>query len=107
MLYKKIQPKSVREALSQLHLLINNSRFIKGTLVYLRNTCGKTNCKCAKGEKHISLYIKQNLQGKTKMTLIPKSRWEDVKQMVDKYKQVIRLLNTASDFEWRHLKDKP
>jgi hypothetical protein len=107
MLYKKQQSKPVREALSQLHLLINNDRIIKGTLVYLRNTCGKSNCKCAKGEKHISLYIKQNLKRETKITLIPKSRWQDVKQMVDNYKKAIQLLNTVSDFEWRHLKDKP
>ena len=29
-------------------------KVIKGSLVELKRTCGKPNCRCQKGEKHIS-----------------------------------------------------
>ena len=75
---------------------------------YLRNKCGKKNCKCAKEEKHISLYIQKTMKGKGKIkkTLIPKSRWEDVKEMNKRYKEILNLLDEVSDYQWEHIKDR-
>ena len=103
---KSLRPKSVRNAISQLHLLLNNSTFIRGTPTFLRNTCGKPNCKCTRGEKHLSLYIRQSLNGKLKTVLVPHSRWDDVQLMAQNYKKIIELLEIVSAFEWNHLKDK-
>jgi hypothetical protein len=81
---------------------------MRGSFYYLRNKCGKKNCKCAKGEKHISLYIQKNIKGKGKIkkTIIPKHRWEDAREMSNRYKDILTLLDEVSDYEWEHIKDK-
>jgi hypothetical protein len=99
-------PEKIRNALSKLHQLINKGRFIRGNLVYLRNKCGKKNCKCYKGERHVSLYIRQSFKGKPKMILIPKAKWEELKEMNDRYKEILRLLEEVSIYEWEHIKNK-
>jgi hypothetical protein len=101
-------PAKLRNTFSKLHQLINQKRFIRGSFYYLRNKCGKKNCKCTKGEKHISLYIQKNIKGKGKIkkTLIPKHRWEDVKEMNKRYKEILNLLDEVSDYEWEHIKDR-
>jgi len=45
-------PPKLREAYSRLHLLLNQGGFLRGSLVRMRNTCGKKNCRCAGGELH-------------------------------------------------------
>ena len=99
-------PKRLREVFSRLHKLIEQKKFIRGTLVCLRNKCGKSNCKCAKGQPHVSLYIRQSLKGKPKMTLIPKVKWEQVQEMNKRYKEILLLLEEISAYEWDHIKDK-
>lgn len=99
-------PKNVREILSKLHKLINQKRFIRGSLVYLRNTCGKSNCKCYKGELHVSLYIRKSQNGKPKKKIIPKTKWEQVREMNRRYKEILTLLDEVSDYEWERLKEK-
>lgn len=106
MMHRKHIPQRVRNILSQLRLLINKGSFIRGNLVYLRNKCGKKNCRCVKGERHVSLYIRQSLKGKPKTTLIPKSKWEELKEMNARYKEILRLLEEVSAYEWEHIKDK-
>lgn len=106
MKHRKHIPQNIRNILSKLHQLINKGRFIRGNLVYLRNKCGKKNCRCAKGERHTSLYIRQSLKGKPKMTLIPKSKWEEIKEINGRYKEILRLLEEVSLYEWDHIKNK-
>lgn len=96
----------LRTTLSKLHQLINQRKFIRGTLYYLRNTCGKSYCKCARGERHISLYIQQTKNRKVKKVLIPKSRHKDVEEMNKRYREILKLLEEVSDYEWEHLKEK-
>lgn len=99
-------PSHVRNIHSKLRQIINQKRFIKGTLYYLRNTCGKENCKCAKGEKHVSLYIQQTKKNKVRKSIIPKSKWDEIRQMNNRYKEILKLLEQISDHEWEHIKDK-
>ena len=89
-------PKRLREVFSRLHKLIEQKRFIRGTLVYLKHKCGKSNCKCATGQPHVSLYIRQSLKGKPKMTLIPKVKWGQVQEMNNRYKDIQLLLEELS-----------
>lgn len=98
-------PEKLRNTFSKIHQLIDQKKFIKGSFYFLRNKCGKNNCKCTKGEKHISLYIQKNLKGKIKKKLIPKRKWEEVKEMNNRYKDIINLLEEISDYEWEHIKD--
>jgi hypothetical protein len=102
---RKHIPPRLRKIQSKLRQLINQGRFIKGTIYYLRNTCGKENCKCRKGEKHESLYIQQVKKHKTKKSIIPKAKWDEVKQKNKNYREIIQLMEEVSDYEWEHLKE--
>jgi len=96
-------PEKLRHNFSRLHQLINQKKFIRGSLVYLRNTCGKKNCKCSKGEPHLSLYIRKSQNGKPKMKFVPKTKWDEVKEMNSRYKEILTLLDEVSDYEWEHI----
>lgn len=99
-------PPEIRNTLSKLHLLIEKNEFIRGSFYYLKNTCGKKNCKCTKGQLHTSLYIQKTSDRKTKKALIPKARWKEVKEMNDRYKEILQLLEIISDYQWEHIRDK-
>ena len=103
---RNLIPPYLRKIQSKLRQLINQKRFIKGSLYFLRNTCGKKNCKCTKGEKHESLYIQQVKKNKARKSIIPKPKWEEVRQMNNRYKEILDLIEEISDYEWKHLKDK-
>jgi len=96
-------PKKLRDAFSKLHQLINQNKFIHGTLVYQKNTCGKKHCKCYNGQPHLSLYIRKSQDGKTRMKCVPKENWEEVKEMNLRYRQILTLLEQVSDYEWERL----
>lgn len=98
-------PEKLRDTLSRLHQIINQKKILRGSLVYMKNTCGKKNCKCYRGEPHLSLYIRKSQNGKPKMKLVPKTKWDEVKEMNRRYKEILTLLNEISDHEWEHIKD--
>ena len=59
--------------------LIKHERFVKGSPVYLRTRCGKTNCRCRRAKKHRHgprLYISIVVSGKQRMVYVPKE-WEE------------------------------
>ena len=61
---------------------------IKGSPVSLARECGRPNCRCLKGKKHVSLYVSQSYKARTKMTYIP-HRYE---KTVKEYGEVLKLL---------------
>lgn len=74
-----------------------NPRIIKGSPVSLARECGRPNCRCRKGKKHVSLYLSRSVKGKTTMTYIP-HRYEDiVKEGVAEYKRILRVLDELSE----------
>ena len=78
---------------------------IKGSLVSLKITCGKKNCRCyTKGEKHESLYLSQSKGGKTKMTYIPKRYEKQVREYIACHKQVQRNLEELSEVNIKIIK---
>lgn len=99
-------PQQLRAIFSKIHKLVDEKKFIRGSLVYLRNKCGKKNCRCTRGERHISLYIRKSDKGKPKMTLISRKKWGEVREMNKRYKDILALLEEVSNYEWEHLKDK-
>lgn len=59
--------------------LLKQERFVKGSLVYLRTSCGKPNCRCRRSKKHRHgprLYVSIILQGRQRMVYVPKA-WEE------------------------------
>jgi len=81
-------------------------KVIKGSLVELKRTCGKPNCRCQKGEKHISLYLSQSKKGKTKMTYIPRKSEKKVREYVKRHKKYIEVLDELSELNIKIIKHK-
>ncbi|MHC4697504.1 MAG: DUF6788 family protein [Planctomycetota bacterium] len=46
-----------RDRRSRLAQLAHGAGLLRGSLAIRERACGKSNCKCAKGEKHVSLYL--------------------------------------------------
>ena len=44
------KPQQERYARSRLAKLVHDYPFIKGSVVVMKNTCGKPGCKCARGQ---------------------------------------------------------
>jgi len=76
-----------RNARSRLLRLIHNSLLLHGSLVTMARTCGKENCKCQRGDKHVSLYVSA-LAGKTrKMIYVPPDLETQVREWVRAYQE--------------------
>lgn len=76
---------------------------IKGSLVTMVRTCGKPQCRCQKGQRHISLYLSQSIKGKTKMTYIPKELELCVREAVHRYHEIKNKLHQISEINIRLL----
>lgn len=89
-------PKRERDARSRCSKIMHEQDLIAGSMVTMKHTCGKKGCRCARGEKHHSLYLALNVEGKRKMVSIPSSIAPLVEAAVDAYKQLKPHLQTIS-----------
>lgn len=71
-----------RELRSRLAQLISARGLIRATLNPRDITCGKSRCKCARGEKHTYLYLVAGEDSKRRQLLIPKSLESKARQWV-------------------------
>lgn len=59
---------------------------MRGTVVFPLSVrariCGKPNCKCQKGEKHVDLFLVMSKGGKVEQLYIPREKEETVRQQV-------------------------
>jgi hypothetical protein len=90
---------------SRLAQLAHDHWFLRGTLSVRTRRCGKPNCRCARGELHSSLYLVQSHDGKPRQVCIPRS-WEDrVRQAVNDYQEMQRLIEEVSELEWKRVRE--
>jgi hypothetical protein len=68
--------------------------------------CGKPNCRCARGELHSSLYLVQSHDGKPRQLCIPKPWEERVRQAVNDFQEMQRLIEEISELEWKRVREK-
>jgi hypothetical protein len=91
---------------SRLAQLGHDHWFLRGTLSIRSRKCGKPNCRCACGQLHSSLYLVQSHDGKPRQVCIPKP-WEDrVRQAVNDYQEMQRLIEEVSELEWKRLREQ-
>ena len=76
---------------------------IRGSLVVMRRVCGKPNCRCRKGHKHVSLYLSRSHKGRTSMTYIPRKNEAGIKEASLRYHTIIDLLNQLSEIQLKSL----
>ncbi len=95
-----------RRRRSRVAQLATHRRLLRGSLTVRKNTCGKPNCCCTRGEPHLSLYMTQSKNGKPRQLFVPKS-WEvRVRQAVDDYQELQKLIEELSEMEWKNLKNR-
>lgn len=87
-------------------LLKESQGMMRGTLFESPRTCGSSSCKCLRGEKHKSLYLKQSKNGKVRNLYIRKDWEDDVRQWVANYQIMNQLLEELSDTWWQNVKKR-
>lgn len=81
---------------SRLAKLLNEEAILCGSLVTMRNTCGKPGCKCLQGERHISLCLSIKTDEGRRMIHIPRSMEEEVTSWVKNYQDATKWMEEIS-----------
>ena len=106
-----LQLNDERTTLIQSVLKLRQKDMIKGKLYQSARVCGNPNCKCAKGEKHISWYLIVNRDGRSRQDYVGAAVPFEIQERVDRFqnykiivqrirsidKEVSQLLNTLRD----------
>jgi len=91
MTYPAYLSASGRAARSQLTSLLQNRPMLRAGLVSMARTCGKPSCKCAKGEKHVSLYVSLKVGRSRKMVYVPPDLEQTVRLWAENYREAAAL----------------
>ncbi len=100
-----------RTSLMQSVLKLRQKDMIKGKLYQSARVCGNPNCKCAKGEKHVSWYLIISKDGRSKQEYVGAIVPIEIQERVDRFRnykltvqrirsidrEISRLLNTLRD----------
>lgn len=95
-----------RALLSRLTKLIHQGDIMRGNLITMARTCGNPNCKCARGEKHVSLYVYQSKKGKPRMAYIPRNWEQKITEWTERNQQIRDILEELSQIGWDKLKNR-
>jgi hypothetical protein len=68
--------------------------------------CGKANCRCTRGEKHVSLFLTRSKDGTVEQLYIPREKEELARRWVQNYRVIQGLLERISSVYWDRLKRK-
>src|SRR4051812_8524279 len=85
-----------RDTRSRAAQLLANQPFLRGNLVLRYRSCGKSYCRCQRGQRHPALYLYTRSGKKQVCTYIPKALHETVRQWVDNGRRVKRLVDQVS-----------
>lgn len=85
-----------RAARSRLAKLVHDYQLLRGGLVTMAHGCGKPGCRCARGHKHVSLYLAARIGSKRKMIYIPKHLERTVRSWVEVYQESNKLSREIS-----------
>jgi hypothetical protein len=96
--------KRERESRSRLKPYIGSQGFVRGTLSVRERLCGKANCKCTRGEKHVSLFLTRSKDGTVEQLYIPREKEELARRWVENYRVIQGLLERISSVYWDRLK---
>lgn len=98
--------KRERESRSRLKSYIGSQGFVRGTVSVRERVCGKTNCRCTRGEKHVSLFLTRSKDGTVEQLYIPREKEELARRWVENYRVIQGLLERISSVYWDRLKRK-
>jgi hypothetical protein len=92
-----------RQARSRAAQLLANEPLLRGSLVLRLRSCGKSYCRCQRGQKHPALYLSTRSGGRQVGTYIPKALHHAVRQAVDNGRRVKRLLDQVAQENFQTL----
>src|ERR1700728_3912882 len=72
-----------RDFRSKLTQLISGGGFLRGTFSVREKVCGKSTCKCTRGEKHVALYLMASKDGEQRQMFVPKSHENLVRKWLE------------------------
>ena len=118
-----LQLNDERTSLVQSVLKLREKDMIKGKLYQSARVCGNLNCKCAKGERHISWYLIVSRDGRSRQDYVGAVVPFEIKERVDRFqnykaavrrirlidREISQLLNTLCDsvsVEMKEFKNK-
>jgi hypothetical protein len=70
--------------------LLGSDVMVEGSFVTLERKCGKPNCHCATGEKHIGKFLSRSEGGRTRLFYVPASDELDVSTRAESYRRFRR-----------------
>src|SRR4030067_2756458 len=76
----------------------------KGTVYELKRRCGKSGCKCARGELHARMVVSASEGGKTRLQVIPKGFLVEVQGKVRRYQELRRVRARLGEIYQKMLK---
>jgi hypothetical protein len=104
-------PPQDRAARSRLIKLLAAARpLARASLVTMARACGKKGCKCAQGDKHVSLYLAARFGKTRKMLYVPPDLEALARRLVENSQAVEGLLDEMSQAQLERflaLKTKP
>jgi hypothetical protein len=93
-----------RAARSRLVQLLSSARpLARAALVTMARVCGKPGCRCARGEKHVSLYLAARLGKKRQMIYIPPDLEDQARALVEAGRRVEELIEQISQISLARL----
>jgi len=95
-----------RTTRSRIARLIHGEPIMRATVSVRRVTCGKPNCRCAAGERHLAVYITSRKGGARRQLFIPREKEEEVRCWVGNYHRVCELLGELSELFWERVTTK-
>lgn len=103
-MYRNQMSPKERALRSKLAQLVHQEPFLHATVNVRHITCGKKNCRCAKGQKHRALYLVCNTKGKTRQLFVPPSMEQEICRRVENYHSTVELIDKISEHAWGELK---
>lgn len=90
---KKVSTEELKERKEQiLRSLPSMDHVIHGSLITRAIKCGKSNCHCATGDGHMSLYLSSFYHGQTGMDYVPAARESWIREGIENYGAIQDLL---------------
>lgn len=81
-----------KERSKLLSKVLRPGKMVRGSLYQMWRGCGNPNCKCARGEKHVSWYLSQQIEWKTKLTYIGRIVPAWIEELVHRYQHHQKVL---------------
>ena len=91
---------------SKLTQITAGRAFLRGTLLERERLCGKPNCRCARGQKHRSLYLVLSDGKRQRQLFVPRDWEERVRQWVANHKALRKLVSQVSELYWTKVKKR-